>query len=164
MIKRNNPASSSGMVPPIVDPVEPVGPVPGHQQSRIVAYDQPDVGTGDFNLNVYHPYDEIAKYMRSVEASYPEFVHYGSLGDSYEGREIPYLRVGYPSHDPDGLPKPGFFLDAGIHAREWIAPAVALHFINRLVTNMTYRPVLKNIDVYVVPSLNPDGYVYTWTK
>jgi len=127
----------------------------------MLAYDQP---TASFNLYVYHPYDEIVSYLRSVEASYPEMVQYGSLGPSYEGRDIPYLRLGYPNPDPDDVPKPAFFLDAEIHAREWIAPAVALHFINRMVTNETYKPVLRVIDVYVVPSLNPDGYVYTWTR
>ena len=34
----------------------------------------------------------------------------------------------------DGNEKEGFWIDAGIHAREWIAPAVATYFIDRVRT------------------------------
>jgi len=30
------------------------------------------------------------------------------------------------------LSKPAIFIDAGMHAREWIAPATALHMINKV--------------------------------
>ena len=32
----------------------------------------------------------------------------------------------------DGQAKDGFWVDAGIHAREWIAPATATYFIDRV--------------------------------
>ena len=34
----------------------------------------------------------------------------------------------------DGTTKEGFWIDAGIHAREWISPAVATYFIDRVST------------------------------
>ncbi|KAI1699617.1 zinc carboxypeptidase domain-containing protein [Ditylenchus destructor] len=46
------------------------------------------------------------------------------------------------------------------HAREWIAPAVALQFINHL-TREEYKGLLEDIDIYVLPLLNPDGYEYS---
>lgn len=61
----------------------------------------------------------------------------------------------------NGAPKPALFVDAGIHAREWIAPATALHLINRLTSDPSLRPLLRAIDIYVLPSVNPDGYEYT---
>ena len=33
----------------------------------------------------------------------------------------------------DGSEKEGYWIDAGIHAREWIAPAVATYFIDRVI-------------------------------
>lgn len=53
------------------------------------------------------------------------------------------------------------------HAREWITPPVALYFAYRLVAeysvNTRVREYLDRLEVYVVPVVNPDGYVYTRT-
>jgi murein tripeptide amidase MpaA len=84
--------------------------------------------------------------------------------------------MGYPT----GSPKPILLLDAGIHAREWIAPAVALHVINavriwskyfeyvflafQLVNDPKWHSLLREIDVHVIPVMNPDGYVHSWDK
>lgn len=36
--------------------------------------------------------------------------------------------------------------------------------INELLTNIaTYDDLLSNLNIYVMPSINPDGYAYTFT-
>lgn len=64
--------------------------------------------------------------------------------------------------------KPVYWLDAGIHAREWIAPATALYLIHTLVTNYgtdeEVTRMLDTYDFYILPVFNPDGYDYTWTR
>lgn len=51
---------------------------------------------------------------------------------------------------------------AGIHAREWVAPAMALYLINRLVNDLEARSrELSGIDWYILPVVNPDGYEFT---
>ena len=91
------------------------------------------------------------------------------------------------------------WIDCGIHAREWIAPAFCLWFVHYVsilnlqqfgnVTksqirsaslkipppppppqslsyyniNQDLTSILDNMDVYVLPVMNPDGYKYTWT-
>lgn len=61
-----------------------------------------------------------------------------------------------------------FWIDAGIHAREWIAPAVVLSVIDELTRGYSRDPVVQNImdsiDWYILPVMNPDGYEYTHTK
>lgn len=59
------------------------------------------------------------------------------------------------------LPKKALLVDAGIHAREWIGPATALHLIHRLTTDPELTPLLHSIDIYMLPLVNPDGYEYT---
>jgi len=58
--------------------------------------------------------------------------------------------------------KPEIYL--GIHAREWIALASALYLIDQLVrmfsSNNTTDPRV-NVNWYIIPLLNPDGYEYT---
>ena len=51
------------------------------------------------------------------------------------------------------------WIDSGIHAREWIAPAVGTWMLNELVEKSADHPeLLDNLDWYFLPSHNPDGY------
>jgi hypothetical protein len=49
------------------------------------------------------------------------------LGSTYEGLLIRGLKISKQSGNT------GIFIDAGIHAREWIAPAVATYLIDQLI-------------------------------
>ena len=51
----------------------------------------------------------------------------------------------------------------GIHAREWIATAVTTYALNQLISNPQnmYDKLLDNLDWYILPSHNPDGYNFT---
>jgi len=53
----------------------------------------------------------------------------------------------------------------GIHAREWICPALATWILNQLLTSndADIRFIAENFDWYVFPSVNPDGYQYSHT-
>jgi len=60
--------------------------------------------------------------------------------------------------------RPVILVDAGIHAREWVAPAMALYIINQLVENNAANSALTDaVDWYILPVLNPDGYEYSHT-
>ena len=51
-----------------------------------------------------------------------------------------------------------------MHGREWISPATVTYMINELVTNSgAYNDLLSNVNFYVMPVINPDGYDYTFT-
>ncbi len=45
----------------------------------------------------------------------------------------------------------------GIHAREWISPAVATYIIHQLVEVPSNERLLQNVDWYIMPVMNPDG-------
>lgn len=61
----------------------------------------------------------------------------------------------------DNPEKPVILIDGGIHAREWISPAVVVYIINQLVENKENHYLIENISWYIVPVLNPDGYEYS---
>lgn len=83
-----------------------------------------------------------------------------SIGQSYEERDIPLIKISTNT----SADKPVIFIDAGIHAREWIGHMQALYIIHQLVENSTNRYLLDKVDWHIVPVLNPDGYVYSLTQ
>ncbi|XP_077287802.1 carboxypeptidase B-like [Arctopsyche grandis] len=78
------------------------------------------------------------------------------------GRDIKVIKISSNGgNDPN---KPIIVSDAGIHAREWIAPANALYMITKLVEDITESDVANNIDWFIIPLINPDGYEYSHTN
>nr|SVE83493.1 EOG090X00QE [Daphnia pulex] len=62
-----------------------------------------------------------------------------------------------------GTGKKAIFVDGGIHAREWISPAYVTWLIRELVENYAAHPqYVDNIDWYIMPVINPDGYRHTF--
>jgi hypothetical protein len=61
--------------------------------------------------------------------------------------------------------KTGVFLYSQEHAREWVTPLVALETAERLLRNYasndTARRLVDNLDIFIVPSINPDGTHYS---
>lgn len=58
-----------------------------------------------------------------------------------------------------GPAAPSVWVQAGMHAREWIAPPVAMFLVDRLLWHE--KDLLERVNVYVLPSANPDGYEYS---
>ena len=59
--------------------------------------------------------------------------------------------------------KPAMWIDGGIHAREWISPAAVTFMIRQLVEvqDAEESDLLDNLDWYILPQVNPDGYEFT---
>ena len=103
---------------------------------------------------------QINTYLKELAVSHPGLVSLESIGKSYEGRDLLMIKI---SSGGSGIP--AVLIDAGIHAREWIAPAMALYVINQLVENNTQNSDLTTgLDWYILPVLNPDGYEYSHTS
>jgi len=113
----------------------------------------------------YHTYDENIAWLKSLASSYPTMTELISLGDSYEGREMLAIRVFNPTSSAGN--KRAIWIDAGIHAREWITVAtvnyILGHFLSDYHNDTDIKSILDNADLYVLTMFNPDGYVYSWT-
>uniref|UniRef100_A0A914XAY4 ShKT domain-containing protein n=1 Tax=Plectus sambesii TaxID=2011161 RepID=A0A914XAY4_9BILA len=113
-----------------------------------------------FNLAQYHSFGEVINYLNDLAIRYPDRVHVIPIGTTHEGRQIPLIKIGTSKAN-----KPAIWIDGGIHAREWISPAVVLYMINQLVTSYDWdtrmRQLVDDLDWYIVPLLNPDGYEHS---
>jgi len=110
----------------------------------------------DMDWHDYHDHDTFNQFLDALAAS-NEFAEVINIGQSYEGRDMNVLAV-----TKAGPGAPNVWLEAGIHAREWIAPAVATYIIRELVEDYDKHPeYLDKINWYLLPSANPDGYMYS---
>jgi len=106
----------------------------------------------------YYDHDTLNEFIEAL-ADANDFASIIPIGQSYEGRDMKVLAI--TKAGPDA---PSIFLESGIHAREWISPAVATYIVRQLVEDYADHPdYLDKINWYFLPSANPDGYTYCFT-
>ncbi|GFG39900.1 hypothetical protein Cfor_09069, partial [Coptotermes formosanus] len=109
----------------------------------------------------YYRHSEINAYLEELAEKFRDLVTLESIGRSYEDRDMVVIKI---SSGGNGT-RPVVLVDGGIHAREWIAPAMTLYIINQLVENNTANGALTDaVDWYILPVLNPDGYEFSHTN
>nr|AAT36737.1 carboxypeptidase B [Ochlerotatus triseriatus] len=107
-------------------------------------------------LNSYLRHDDVSKYLDDLANKYRSQVSVDEIGKSHEGRSLKTITI---NKKPNNAV---VFLDAGIHAREWIAPATALYAVNQLVEHAAdNQDVLSNLTWVILPVANPDGYEFS---
>jgi len=102
----------------------------------------------------YHALEEIYEWFDYLETNF-EFCETEVIGETYEGQEMKVMKVCKGGCGN----KPTMWIDSGIHAREWISPAVGTWMLNEVVENDAEHPELtEKLDWYFLPVHNPDGY------
>ena len=114
----------------------------------------------------YHNYEEIDDYYQDLSVEYPSLVSFFSIGKTYEGRDIKGIHIKAPSKTNSS--KKQVVFHGGIHAREWIGPAVVTYMADALIKGYgkddRLTHLLDTFDFSIIPVLNIDGYVYTHEK
>jgi murein tripeptide amidase MpaA len=107
----------------------------------------------------YHSLEEIYAWLDELAAEFPNVVTLFEIGESYEGRTTRGLKMSHRAGNQ------AIFVEANIHAREWISSATATWTINELLrsTDSGIRNIADNYDWYFIPVSNPDGYEYSRT-
>ncbi|XP_053611116.1 uncharacterized protein LOC128675620 [Plodia interpunctella] len=112
------------------------------------------------NWNNYHRLDVIHSLLDDLEYDYPSICTTGVIGKSLEGRDLKILKI-----SNSDATNASVWIDAGIHAREWIAPAVNTYIADHIARNFNSLPSsITNKDWYFLPVVNPDGYEYSHTR
>ncbi|KAH8398787.1 hypothetical protein KR222_003919, partial [Zaprionus bogoriensis] len=114
---------------------------------------------GRLGTERFYTHDEINQYLEQLAQLYPSRVLVKTVGKSYEGRWLKTIRI---TNGDGRANKNVILMDAGFHAREWIAHAAAIYAIGELVENHeAYAQLLLDYDWIILPVVNADGYAYT---
>lgn len=118
----------------------------------------------DFFL-AYHPYEGVGGivwYMNELVARYPTLASMVNVGTTLEGRTIWGLRITGGAAPT----KPAVIYFGCEHAREWIASTVpsflATHLVQHYDTDSAITDLVDNVEFFLIPVFNVDGYIYTW--
>jgi len=123
---------------------------------------------GSLNLQgglngAYHSYSELTSALRNIAAGYSPIARLYIPGKSLENRNIYGLKI---SDNPSIREnEPRVALLGCHHAREWISVEVPLLIAEYLVKNYNQDTRIKNIvdsaEIWIIPSVNPDGLDYS---
>ncbi|XP_042877673.1 carboxypeptidase B-like [Penaeus japonicus] len=112
---------------------------------------------GAITFERFMNFEEIQAYVEDLPNLYPGRVKVKELGRSAENRPILMVVV----QSGSARRSPVLFVDGGMHAREWVSPAAATYLVGRLLES---PDLTRDVEWRVIPLLNPDGYVYSWTN
>ncbi|MBU0640688.1 MAG: immune inhibitor A [Planctomycetes bacterium] len=110
----------------------------------------------------YHTFAGMESALATMASSYPAITQLTSLGDSWEGRDIWCLEISDNPGVDEG--EVGVAYMGLHHAREWPSLEVSLDIADRLTSEYGVDPTITNLvnshRIWVIPCVNPDGYVY----
>ena len=108
----------------------------------------------------YHNYNELTDFLNNIANQYPGITSLNSIGQSVQGRELWVMEIS----DNPGINEiePEFKYIANMHGDETVGRELSLYLIEWLVSNYEINPratdLINNTDIYIMPSMNPDGF------
>lgn len=103
---------------------------------------------------------EIKAYVASLVNSNKNICSMINIGKTFEGRDMEVVKIGSKGNN-----KQAIFIDAGIHAREWVSIPTALYILTNLIQgygkNADMTKLVDKFDWYILPVINPDGYEFS---
>jgi hypothetical protein len=118
---------------------------------------------GDW-FNKGQQFDAIMTYLDELVQASNGRASIVKPGKSIQGQDIKAIRIS--SAATPGR-RASIIVTGTHHAREWISPMVVMGFADALIRQYDKDPnvkkVVDNVDTYIVPVLNPDGYASTFS-
>src|SRR5437899_11852368 len=110
----------------------------------------------------YHTPASLASDLASLAANHPATSQLFTVGTSVEGRQVQGIKISTNPAVDD--PSKGDVIFVWLHhAREWLAAEMPLRLAEYLLTNTdpNLQACMSNLQIWIIPVLNPDGYAYT---
>ena len=117
-------------------------------------------------FDTYYTYDQMTAHLQALARAYPKLCTLTSIAKSFQRRDVWFMTITNPDTGTADE-KPGFYIDAQIHAEEHATSATALYACAYLLNNYgTDEEVTRLVDgqvFYIIPRINPDGAEYALT-
>lgn len=118
--------------------------------------------SNETDFNHFWSLEELHSYIDFLELEHSDLITTEIIGNSTEGRPLRIVNISLNGRGIVNGSRPIIFIDAGIHAREWVAHHAALYILKQLIENREqYKFILQAVDFVILPVVNPDGYQYT---
>jgi hypothetical protein len=120
------------------------------------------------SMGGFYTYQEYLDIIDSMAAKFPNLISHRQAIDTshtWEGRSLYWLRI---SNNPNvNQTKPQVLYTAIHHAREPESLVELVYYMWYLLenynTNAEVKYLVDNLEMYFVPCVNPDGYIYNHT-
>lgn len=115
----------------------------------------------------YFTYAAMSAAMLDLQTSYPTLVSRINLGNSTNGTPIYAVKIS-DNVSVDETTEPEVLYTGLQHAREAISGTSLIFFMQYLTenyaTNDAVKRLLDNRQLYIIPCVNPDGYLYNYSS
>lgn len=102
----------------------------------------------------FYDWDNIINWIEILEKRTKIFQKI-VIAKTYESRDIFFLKISL------GGKKPVVFIVGGEDGLDWISSSLILNLFSEFVEHSDFKMLLNVFDFYLLPILNPDGFVYT---
>lgn len=127
-------------------------------------YYAPFIGPLDFPREdqAFHTYEETLSALLDLERAHQGVAQVFSVGKSIQDRDIWGIKI---SIDDQAHPDKKAIVYMGTHhAREHVSTEIPILFaqnlLNRIDTDADIQALLREIEIYIIPIVNPDGAIY----
>lgn len=121
----------------------------------------------DMFFRLYRSLDTINMWLEMIKQTYPDIINLEVIGETFEKRPLKVIHMCVPSPDIPEDEKRTVVITGGVHAREWISTSTVLYNIYEMINHYENNPdsieELARLNFLFIPTLNPDGYEYTWS-
>ncbi|KAK5084584.1 hypothetical protein LTR05_005662 [Lithohypha guttulata] len=115
-------------------------------------------------FNGYHSHNDHQTFLTNLQTALPQNSEIITSGTSVQGRPIRGIHV----WGNNGKGKKAILIHGNVHAREWITSMSVEYFLYQLMTgygrDSNATALLNTYDFWILPVVNPDGFVYSQTN
>jgi len=111
-------------------------------------------------LGNHYSYHDTLVIIDQLRSEFPDYVKISSFGKTYEGRDIPLIKL--QSGPKPTKERPALLVTGAHHAREAVSIQMPFYIVYKFLhgvihNDQYYIDLLENVTLYIVPILNVDG-------